>query len=169
MSFIKTVNVGDTGVGKTCVLVSFTENAFPEEMGPTSFDNYSSEIEHDGKNYTLGLFDTSGNEKDTMRRLAYPDAKVFIIFFSLVDRSSFERVKTKWAPEIRGSGNTSPIILVGNKSDLRGTGVDVIASEEGKKVASEIGAVAYLECSAKTLIGLGELFDRVVEAAVTGK
>jgi Ras-related C3 botulinum toxin substrate 1 len=122
----------------------------------------------DGKSYTLGLFDTSGNDMDVMRPLAYPDAKVFVIYFSLVDRNSFTRVKTKWVPEIRQSGNKLPIVLVGNKIDLRDSGADAITTEEGNKMSSDVGAVAYLECSAKTLQGLGEVFERVVEAAVKG-
>jgi GTPase SAR1 family protein len=74
-----------------------------------------------------------------------------------------------WAPEIRQSGNKSPIILVGNKLDLRKGGSGEVTQQEGTKMAEEIGAAAYMECSAKTLQGLGELFDRVTEAAVNGK
>ncbi|KAL0487443.1 cell division control protein CDC42 [Acrasis kona] len=166
MTFIKVVNVGDTGVGKTCVLISYTENEFPEECGPTSFDNYSTDIEHDGRTYTLGLFDTSGNEIDVMRPLTYGDSKLFLIFFSVVDRKSFERVETKWIPEIKKSGSLSPFIIVGNKSDLRSSNPGSVSVEEAKGLAIKTGAHSYRECSAKELTGLGELFDTAIDAAV---
>jgi len=178
MQNIKCVVVGDGAVGKTCLLISYTTNAFPGEYIPTVFDNYSANVMVDGKPINLGLWDTAGQEDyDRLRPLSYPQTDVFLVCFSVISQSSFENVKTKWVPEIQHHAPNVPILLVGTKSDLRkdentikqlnSRQQSVVTVENAQQMAKEIGAVNFLECSALTQEGLKQVFDDAIRAAMS--
>jgi len=177
MQNIKCVIVGDGAVGKTCLLISYTTNAFPGEYIPTVFDNYSANVMVDGRPVNLGLWDTAGQEDyDRLRPLSYPQTDVFLVAFSIISPHSFDNVKSKWWPEIQHHAPGVPIILVGTKSDLRNDqsmiqqlqakGMSIITSTEAAGRADDIGAVKYLECSALTQEGLKNVFDEAIRAAL---
>jgi len=178
MQNIKCVVVGDGAVGKTCLLISYTTNAFPGEYIPTVFDNYSANVMVDGKPINLGLWDTAGQEDyDRLRPLSYPQTDVFLVCFSVISNSSFENVKTKWVPEIQHHAPNVPILLVGTKSDLRkdentikqlnSRQQSMVLVESAQRMAKEIGAVNFLECSALTQEGLKQVFDEAIRAAMS--
>ena len=173
MNTTKCVVVGDGGVGKTSLLISFTTNQFPEEYVPTIFDNFHAEISLDGQVHHLGLFDTAGQEEyDRLRPLAYPKTEVFLVCFCVVSMASFKNVREKWVPEIKHFNPNVPFILVGTQKDLRGDSKSVkqkknsLSVDMGEKMAEEVGADMYRECSAKTREGLQDLFKAAVRATV---
>jgi len=141
------------------------------------FDNYAVTVMIGGEPYTLGLFDTAGQEDyDRLRPLSYPQTDVFLVCFSVVAPASFENVKEKWVPEITHHCPKTPFLLVGTQVDLRDDGAIVeklaktkqkpISSENGDKLARELRAVKFVECSALTQKGLKNVFDEAILAAL---
>ncbi|XP_027476625.1 rho-related GTP-binding protein RhoQ isoform X1 [Zalophus californianus] len=177
---LKCVVVGDGAVGKTCLLMSYANDAFPEEYVPTVFDHYAVSVTVGGKQYLLGLYDTAGQEDyDRLRPLSYPMTDVFLICFSVVNPASFQNVKEEWVPELKEYAPNVPFLLIGTQIDLRDDPKTLarlndmkekpICVEQGQKLAKEIGACCYVECSALTQKGLKTVFDEAIIAILTPK
>lgn len=122
--------------------------------------------------YTLGLFDTAGQEDyDRLRPLSYPQTDVFLVCFSVTSPASFENVREKWFPEVRHHCPGVPCLIVGTQTDLRDDPsvkdklakqrMQPVRKEDGEKMARELGAVKYVECSALTQYKLKDVFDEV--------
>ncbi|XVF26903.1 hypothetical protein REPUB_Repub14bG0060400 [Reevesia pubescens] len=155
---IKCVTVGDSGVGKTCMLIRYTTDKFQAFYHPTMFENFSTDVVVDGSIVKLDFWDTLGQEDyDRLRPLSYPETDVFVIVFSLISRASYENVLQKWGPEVCHFAPNIPVVLVGTNLDLREAylagqmGSDIITSAQGEELRKQIGAAAYIECSSKTL------------------
>eukprot|EP01100_Stratorugosa_tubuloviscum_P011047 TRINITY_DN484_c0_g4_i3.p1 TRINITY_DN484_c0_g4~~TRINITY_DN484_c0_g4_i3.p1 ORF type:complete len:195 (+),score=80.29 TRINITY_DN484_c0_g4_i3:171-755(+) len=177
---VKCVVVGDGAVGKTCMLISYTEGKFPREYIPTVFDNYEASIIVEGKEVRFSLWDTAGQEGYTrIRILSYPKTDIFMVCFSVGHSSSFVNVKDRWQIELKHHCPNVPIILVATKIDLRNDSTfieqitkeskTVITPEEGKQLANEIGALGYFECSSLTQQGLKQVFDFALLSVVNPK
>lgn len=114
--------------------------------------------------YTLGLFDTAGQEDyDRLRPLSYPQTDIFLVCFSVVVPSSFSNVRDKWVPEIRHHCPKTPFLLVGTQVDLR-TNQDTVAklarskqapvnAEQANRLARELRV-----CFARLFAALTTLF-----------
>jgi small GTP-binding protein len=174
---VKVMVVGDGSVGKTCMLISYTTNSFPGEYVPTVFDNYSANAIVEGVTINLGLWDTAGSDEyNSLRPLSYPGTDVFIICFALSSPQSYENVRTKWWPEVQHFNPETPVVLVGTKLDtrenadtlaaLKENGQEPISTALGEKLAAEIKAYKYLECSALTQKGLPTVFEESVKAVM---
>lgn len=173
----KLVIVGDGACGKTCLLIVFSKGTFPEVYVPTVFENYVADVEVDGRKVELALWDTAGQEDyDRLRPLSYPSTDVFLVCFSVISPASFENVKEKWFPEVHHHCPGVPIIIVGTQTDLRNDEVILqrlhrqklspITQDQGEKLAKELRAVKYVECSALTQRGLKTVFDEAIVAAL---
>ncbi|KAJ2395289.1 GTPase Cdc42 [Coemansia sp. RSA 2559] len=175
MQTIKCVVVGDGAVGKTCLLISYTTNKFPSEYVPTVFDNYAVTIMIGDEPYTLGLFDTAGQEDyDRLRPLSYPQTDVFLVCFSVTSQASFENVREKWFPEVRHHCPGVPCLIVGTQVDLRDDpmsdkpkkDIKFITQQQGEMLCKDLTAIKYVECSALTQKGLKNVFDEAIVAAL---
>ncbi|KAJ5433287.1 GTP-binding protein rhoC [Penicillium daleae] len=174
----KFVVVGDGGCGKTCLLISYSQGYFPEKYVPTVFENYITQTTHraSGKTVELALWDTAGQEEyDRLRPLSYPETDLLFVCFAIDCPASLENVVDKWYPEVLHFCPTTPIILVGLKSDLRNKrtciellktqGLTPITPEQGQGVAQRMGAT-YVECSSKEMRGVDEVFAKAVDTVI---
>ncbi|THH31386.1 hypothetical protein EUX98_g2816 [Antrodiella citrinella] len=175
----KLVVVGDGGCGKTCLLIVYAENRFPEAYIPTVFENYVTQVTFEGKLVELALWDTAGQEEyDRLRPLSYPESDVILIVFSVDFPASLANVQDKWFPEVAHFCEGTPLVLVATKTDLRrddqtqrmlnAQGMRPVTSEQGQAVAREIGA-KYTECSAKTGVGVHDVFNLAMRESMKGK
>ena len=128
----------------------------------------------------LALWDTAGQEDyDRLRPLSYPDTDVILMCFSIDSPDSLENIPEKWTPEVKHFCPSVPIILVGNKKDLRNDEStkrelmkmkqEPVRPEDGRAMAEKINAYGYLECSAKTKEGVREVFENATRAALQTK
>ncbi|CAK8673478.1 unnamed protein product [Clavelina lepadiformis] len=170
---IKIVAVGDVLVGKTALYVAYKTGVYSTALPPTVFENYKVTAALDGIKYDLSLWDTAGHESyDRLRALSYSSTDVFLVLFSLVDRQTFGNVTNKWIPEVRHYVPDAKILLVGMQCDLK-TDPEVVAKlckkklkpvsyGEGLQLSKEIEAAGYIECSAKTMEGIHDVFTEAI-------
>ena len=107
------------------------------------------------------------------------DTDVILMCFSIDSPDSLENIPEKWTPEVKHFCPTVPIILVGNKKDLRhdehtrrelsAMKQEPVKLEDGRTMADKIGAYAYMECSAKSKEGVREVFETATRAALQTK
>jgi small GTP-binding protein len=171
---------GDGAVGKTCMLISYTTNKFPDEYIPTVFDNYTANVMVDGKPVNLQLWDTAGQDDyDRLRPLSYPLTDVFLVCFAINTPGSFESVKNKWIPEIQQHAPGTPFIIIGMKMDCR-TDPKAVATMEARRIqpitrargealCAETRGFKYLECSSLTQEGLKQVFDEAIRCVLIAR
>ncbi|CDH60361.1 rho gtpase rho1 [Lichtheimia corymbifera JMRC:FSU:9682] len=158
-------------------LPNLEENSLSLLYVPTVFENYVADVEVDGKNVELALWDTAGQEDyDRLRPLSYPDSHVILICFAVDSPDSLDNVQEKWISEVLHFCQGLPILLVACKKDLRNdphtieelrkTSQRPVTYEEGMAVSQKIGAYKYLECSAKDGDGVREVFEHATRAAL---
>ena len=160
---LKVVLLGDSGVGKTCIIKQFIEHKFDKGvLSSLSAQFVSKTIEYVdfGKAIKFDIWDTVGQEKyRAMTKIFYKDAKVIILVFDLTSLKSFKAIEEYWCDEIKNNCDGDPVIaLVGNKTDLYSDKkVDV---DDAKDLAKKMKAIFQLT-SAKTSEGITNLFDNI--------
>lgn len=172
----KILVVGDKICGKTALIQAFTANTFSEMYNPTIFDNYASSLMIKRKEMELLIWDTTLLNNHHFHPLKYPEVDVVLICFSIDSPNSFDNVHERWVFEIKHILPDVPVVLVGNKKDLRHnkriisklrrSAQEPVGEREGYVLAEKIGAAYYVECSAKTMEGVSQVFETATKAAM---
>ena len=165
MDYDKTCQIlllGDTQVGKTCLINRYTNGVFKEEYTSTvGIDFYTKPEEINNKTVQVKIWDTVGQERFRALTPSFlRNAEGVVIVFDVTSQESFDNVKG-WINSIKSNigENVIPIIIVGNKIDMEN--MREISKEDGKKIASE-NDFKYFETSAKTGIGVDEAIKEIV-------
>ena len=157
----KVVLVGDSGVGKTCIIQRYVNNNYNENTESTSASTYTYKVvdyKQFNKSISFDIWDTAGQE--LYRALAknfYLNASIGILVYDVRRKESFESIKDYWYEQLKVSGEENMVFgVAGNKCDLFQE--EQVSEKEEKKFAKSIGAVFHLT-SCKESIGIDELFE----------
>ena len=166
------VLVGDTAVGKSCLIENYLHSTFSDDYEPTVLDVYKGPKNINKKRVMLEIHDTSGDEHlGTNRKVVYRGSDVFIICLAVINRTSLENVG-KWKNEVQEANlNDAPIILMATKMDLRESINDAITGEEVKKKSKEMGFQGYHQTSSKEWedFNVQKAFNNTIKVAIFNK
>jgi small GTP-binding protein len=163
---LKLLLLGDTAVGKSCLLLRYTDGTFQESFLTTvGIDFKIRQIELDGKPVRLQIWDTAGQEQfRTITRAYYRGAHGVAVVFDLTRSASFEQCQG-WISSIRESVyEPVEIVLVGNKSDRD----RVVEFADAESFARDCD-VKYFETSAKTGDGIDAMFLELARGAIANR
>ncbi|CAA3018782.1 ras-related RABD2a-like [Olea europaea subsp. europaea] len=153
----KLLLIGDSGVGKSCLLLRFADDSYLDSYISTiGVDFKIRTVEQDGKTIKLQIWDTAGQERfRTITSSYYRGAHGIIIVYDVTDQESFNNVK-QWLNEIdRYASENVNKLLVGNKCDLAEN--RAVPYETAKAFADEIG-IPFMETSAKNATNVEQAF-----------
>lgn len=165
----KLLLIGDSGVGKSCLLTQFADHVYSDSYISTiGVDFKIRTIELDGKTIKLQIWDTAGQERfRTITSSYYRGADGIIIVYDITDADSFENVK-QWLNEIDRFANESvQKLLVGNKCDLAAT-KRAVETTTAQEFANKHG-IPFLETSAKSAMNVEAAFMRMAEEIKASK
>mmetsp|Transcript_4257 Transcript_4257/g.7044 ORF Transcript_4257/g.7044 Transcript_4257/m.7044 type:complete len:212 (+) Transcript_4257:97-732(+) len=152
----KYVVVGDSSVGKSCLLLNFTDKRFRQEHDMTIGVEFGTRSVHiDGQNIKLQVWDTAGQERfQSISRSYYRGTAGALLVYDISRRETFNNL-LHWMQDVKAHASKEVVImLVGNKSDLNRREVSY---EEGARFAKEHGLI-FTETSAKTSENVDEAF-----------
>ena len=155
--------IGDSGVGKTCLLLRYANDSFsPTFITTIGIDFKIKNVEVDGKRIKLQIWDTAGQERfRTITTSYFRGAQGILLVYDVTDRRSFESIRN-WISQIQQHADVHVNkILVGNKCDMLDE--KVVSTEEAQKLATEFN-VDFYECSAKNDINVEPCFLQVARA-----
>jgi len=154
---IKLLLIGDSGVGKSCLLLRFSDDSFtPSFITTIGIDFKIRTIELEGKRIKLQIWDTAGQERfRTITTAYYRGAMGILLVYDVTDEKSFNNIRN-WIRNIEQHATESVNkILIGNKCDM--VEKKVVDSARGKALADEY-TIKFLETSAKNSINVEEAF-----------
>jgi len=162
----KMIIIGDSGVGKTCMLMRFSEDNYTTNHISTigklnlGIDFKIKTVHVDGKNIKLQIWDTAGQERfRTITETYYRGAHGIILAYDSNDDKSFDNIKT-WMKQIETHATPGVVkLLIGNKCDIPDR---KITTEMGQSLARQFG-IPFFEASAKTGANIKEAFEFIAK------
>ncbi|KAI9366924.1 Rho GTPase Rho1 [Zopfochytrium polystomum] len=175
---IKLVVVGDGGCGKRSLLTRLIRGVFPESYHvPKVFDSYRVNLHSADASVALEIWVIRFQaDFEWLRPIVSPH--VALVCYAIDSSDSFDNVVEKWMPLLRHYNLHTPVILVGCRKDYRheddGSGIVrqqqwpglmMVDAAQALEYSAQIGATAYIECSAWTGEGVNELLSAVARVA----
>ncbi|KAJ7720829.1 P-loop containing nucleoside triphosphate hydrolase protein [Mycena metata] len=170
---------------QTCLVTAYAEKKFPVDYIPSIYGGWVERVVVEGESLSVSIFDSAGkSDYDRLRPLAYPQTDVFLVCFGVNSYPSFDNVKAKWFPEAHHHCPDVPCVVVATQIDLRDEfeaiektksasptsekrGFPPITTAQGERLARELKAAKYVECSAKTQQGVDNAFYQACLVAIT--
>ncbi|OJJ46330.1 hypothetical protein ASPZODRAFT_151893 [Penicilliopsis zonata CBS 506.65] len=164
---IKLLLIGDSGVGKSCCLLRFSEDSFtPSFITTIGIDFKIRTIELDGKRVKLQIWDTAGQERfRTITTAYYRGAMGILLVYDVTDERSFQNIRTWFSNVEQHASEGVHKILIGNKCDWEEK--RAVSTEQGQQLADELG-IPFLEVSAKNNTNIEKAFFNLASAIKKG-
>jgi Ras-related protein Rab-22 len=156
----KVVLVGESGVGKTCIISRYISGSYNDNCPTTNGASYCSKnvrYENLGKNLLLDVWDTAGQERyKSLTKFFYKDAAVAILVYDITRKETFNSLKNYWYSQVKENARDNIVLgIAGNKCDLYEK--EEVSEAEAREFAANIGAIFKLT-SAQNNTGINELF-----------
>jgi len=168
LTTLKLLIIGESGVGKSSLLLRFTDDAFdPEQAATIGVDFKVKTININASKVKLAIWDTAGQERfRTLTPSYYRGGQGAILVYDVTNRDSFVRIEN-WLAELDTYSTNPDIVkmLVGNKCDMEAQGARVVSKEEGLNCARK-HQMMFIEASAKTREGVQCAFEELVEKII---
>ena len=159
---VKILMIGESGVGKTCIIQRFNKNEFSlTHLSTIAIDFKMKVVSVGDEKIKMQIWDTAGQERfNTLTAGFFKGSDGIILCYSITDNKSFENIN-KWMAQIKSLAPIDvKVLLVGNKTDLEDE--RKISMEQGKEMADKYG-IQLFEASAKTGENVTEVFQRMAE------
>ncbi len=156
----KVVLVGESGVGKTCIISRYISGSYNDNSPTTNGASYCSKnvrYENLNKNLLLDVWDTAGQERyKSLTKFFYKDAAVAILVYDITRKETFDSLKNYWYSQLKENARDNIVLgVAGNKCDLYEK--EEVSEAEAREFAAKIGAIFELT-SAQNNTGINELF-----------
>jgi small GTP-binding protein len=164
---VKVVILGESGVGKSSVMLRFVTNNFKLDSASTVGASYMGKVlQISDKTIKFNIWDTAGQERyHSLARMYLHDATAAILLYDITNKSSFEALK-RWHTELKDAAPASIVLgICGNKEDLVMN--EVVSPDEAKEFAKHIGGF-FRKTSAKTSQGIESVFKEIAARVFEG-